>query len=268
MSYIVTKPLKSIGLAAFLAFIPFGLFYSSIAGGIVMYFILPVIALLFIPDIFLLFLIPLYLLVCFVWAILAVNAYNKRIILQQNGNDHSPISNNTNIIISLLSLLLICCLSYIAYEKNQKETSSKVILKDVEAKKEPMKDTAVKTAKAKKRTTLDPNFFFHPENTALQLTQVSQRPGSTDSRFDAVAERMFIVFSKETIYLFKDGDLEKKWDITDMYFNEEDQVYETKQGAKFICFGTISIYEKGDAVEYEYEKVPITTLRLKSSYFE
>ncbi len=85
MNYTVTRPLKSKGLAAFLALVPFGLFYSSIWGAIIMYFVVP---LLIVFSIFenvlsvasIIILIPLYIIICIIWAVVAVADYNREII--------------------------------------------------------------------------------------------------------------------------------------------------------------------------------------------
>ena len=100
MNYLVTKPLKSKGLAALLVFVPFGLFYSSIWGGIVMYFIVPLLTFFGIAYgeiqlVSFIILVPLYILICLVWAIIAVSDYNNQIILsynRENANNLKDVS--------------------------------------------------------------------------------------------------------------------------------------------------------------------------------
>lgn len=107
MDYIVTKSPKNKGIAILLTLIfgPIGLFYASIRAGIIMT-ILPLITVFIIfastlmgqffltRAMFLLFasIIP-YWIICFVWAIKAVNNYNKQIeinsINYQNKNNRN-----------------------------------------------------------------------------------------------------------------------------------------------------------------------------------
>ena len=85
---------KNTGIAILLAFIfgPLGLFYSTIKGGIIMTFVVPVCAVVFSflflleGDIFLFLLaggwiigIPLYWFICLIWTVDAVGSYNKSI---------------------------------------------------------------------------------------------------------------------------------------------------------------------------------------------
>lgn len=89
MSYIVTRQLKSTGLAAFLAILfgGIGLFYSTILGGIVMTLIFPVllVALFFLGKFLTLILLCCsYYFICLIWAIVGVNSYNKRIVQESS----------------------------------------------------------------------------------------------------------------------------------------------------------------------------------------
>ena len=104
MNYIVVKNEKRKGIAALLIFLfgPIGMFYSTILGAIIM--ILIEILLIFISMsvewgiVGVWFLIILQLpinIVCFIWGILAVNVYNKKLKLSQE--DISPINTNQNI---------------------------------------------------------------------------------------------------------------------------------------------------------------------------
>ena len=104
MNYIVVKNEKRKGIAALLIFLfgPIGMFYSTILGAIIM--ILIEILLIFISMsvewgiVGVWFLIILQLpinIVCFIWGILAVNVYNKKLKLSQE--DISPINTNHNI---------------------------------------------------------------------------------------------------------------------------------------------------------------------------
>lgn len=92
MNYIVTKQLKSKGLAVFLTILfgGVGLFYTSIIGGIVMTIIFPAIVffLLFSGQFFLSIAFACcYYVICMIWAIMAVNSYNRKV---QEGS--SPLS--------------------------------------------------------------------------------------------------------------------------------------------------------------------------------
>ena len=94
-NYVVTKPQKSVGLGILLALIlgPIGLFYSSVLGGLVMTFA-PVILLVVMilgfaiddPVVYVSSLILILLfactwwLICMIWAIIGVNAYNREIL--------------------------------------------------------------------------------------------------------------------------------------------------------------------------------------------
>ncbi len=98
MNYIVTKPVKSKGIAILLvaAFGPIGMFYSTITGGITMTLFIPttIILLLFTgytyhAGIFTLIALLVGLIsyiVNFIWAVNAVNNYNKKIIDGQKYN--------------------------------------------------------------------------------------------------------------------------------------------------------------------------------------
>ncbi|SKD08424.1 hypothetical protein SAMN05660461_4316 [Chitinophaga ginsengisegetis] len=93
MNYIVTKPLKNTGLAVFLAILfgGIGLFYSSILGGIIMTLVFPIILILlfFLGKLLTLILLCCsYYLICLIWAVAAVNSYNKRIMLEANPKDY------------------------------------------------------------------------------------------------------------------------------------------------------------------------------------
>ena len=84
MNYIVTKPLKDMGLAIFLVVVfgGLGLFYSSIVGGIIMTFFFPImiLALFFLQQYALLIaLCCFYYIICIIWAINGINQYNKNV---------------------------------------------------------------------------------------------------------------------------------------------------------------------------------------------
>ena len=116
MSYVVVKQMKSRGIAFLLVFLfgGFGLFYSSIVGGIIMVIVAPILMFLafFIPGaqtiIFTLIIIfcCLYYIICFIWAIRAVETYNNKILANANiyekhnstqTNNQPSVLNNTNI---------------------------------------------------------------------------------------------------------------------------------------------------------------------------
>ena len=84
MSYIVTRPTKSRGIAALLVFLfwPLGMFYSTIAGALIMSFGVGPLLLwaIFKSSGLALVLLPFYFISCLVWAILAVNNHNRKII--------------------------------------------------------------------------------------------------------------------------------------------------------------------------------------------
>lgn len=95
MDYIVVKQTKSVGLAILLTLLlgPIGLFYASVSGGLIMTFIPFVLSILTLTGIVLLnstlfwgsFIMLLiftlvYWVICIVWAVIAVNRYNQRLI--------------------------------------------------------------------------------------------------------------------------------------------------------------------------------------------
>ncbi len=96
MNYIVTKQTKSKGIAILLVAIfgPLGMFYSTIWGGIIMTLIAPIlIFILFLKGVLVnsepLVVIAFFwgflaYIICFVWAVSAVNAYNWRILNEAN----------------------------------------------------------------------------------------------------------------------------------------------------------------------------------------
>ena len=122
MNYIVTKPVKSKGIAALLVifFGGLGLFYSSILGGLVMGIIAPILIVLFlfygavsgsisIMAIVIIFC-CLYYFICLIWAIRAVDNYNQEIIAYSMS---SPLNvpNNSYQSILLVKLQSLCKLS-------------------------------------------------------------------------------------------------------------------------------------------------------------
>ena len=84
MSYVITRPTKSRGIAALLVFFfwPIGMFYSTIAGALIMSFGVGPLLLwaIFKSSGLALILLPFYFISCLVWAILAVNNHNRKII--------------------------------------------------------------------------------------------------------------------------------------------------------------------------------------------
>jgi hypothetical protein len=115
-NYVVTKPQKSVGLGILLTLLlgPIGLFYSSVIGGLVMTFA-PVILLLvmifgFAMDDPLLIVSSLILillfaftwwLICMIWAIIGVNAYNREIL--EEAEQQNNLFNEINMRPSKLS---------------------------------------------------------------------------------------------------------------------------------------------------------------------
>lgn len=143
MNYIVTKSPKSYGIAILLILLfgPIGLFYSTVLGGIIMTFIVP----LFIATLVLTGTIPLaaigifivaicvfYYLILFVWCITGIASYNKKILensykldyLQSNeNNDHSDKyfskpRNSSSIWPYILILCLLIAIACIWISKN------------------------------------------------------------------------------------------------------------------------------------------------------
>ena len=122
MPYFVSKSYKSVGLAIVLTFLfgPFGLFYASISGGLIMTFLGPIVlVVLFIAGIvqensliigwsigLFLFFGSIYWLISIVWAVLSVRGYNKEIdddarrqfdlMNSHQGKDRNPIIVNIN----------------------------------------------------------------------------------------------------------------------------------------------------------------------------
>ena len=108
MNYIVTKPIKSKGIAALLVFIfgGLGLFYASIVGGIIMGIVAPIAVYFFlilgvIKDTMSLIVIViifccLYYILCLIWALNAVSNYNKKIIAESNYANSNLYQDNTS----------------------------------------------------------------------------------------------------------------------------------------------------------------------------
>ena len=86
MSYIITRPTKSRGVAALLVFFfwPLGMFYSTIMGALIMSFgVGPLLIWAILKSSGLaIILLPFYFISCLIWAILAVNNHNRKIILE------------------------------------------------------------------------------------------------------------------------------------------------------------------------------------------
>src|SRR5437870_1537958 len=101
MNYIATRPLKNKVVAALLVFVPFGLFYSSIWGGIVMYFIVPILTVFsvfkeVIPLSLIIIFVPVYILICLIWALVAVSEHNKAVLNNSlSYNSSSTIEQST-----------------------------------------------------------------------------------------------------------------------------------------------------------------------------
>ena len=86
-NYVVTRPTKSIGIALVLALLfgPIGLFYASITGGIVMFFVCGIINAigLLMMGLGLIVTIPLTGIMCAVWAYFSVSRYNEKLLSGQ-----------------------------------------------------------------------------------------------------------------------------------------------------------------------------------------
>lgn len=103
MNYLITKPLKSKGIAALLVFLfwPIGLFYATIFGGIIMSFVIgPLVLLLCLTGLGIIFL-PIYFLACLIWAILATNSYNRKLIAEAADSSKSSGKEDYNDSISI-----------------------------------------------------------------------------------------------------------------------------------------------------------------------
>ncbi|MEJ7821355.1 MAG: hypothetical protein WKF85_03480 [Chitinophagaceae bacterium] len=100
MNYIVTKPMKSKGIAALLVifFWPFGMFYSTIIGAFTMIGAVPLlIVLISVYKLNLLLIVFFYFVTCFIWAIAAVDSYNNRIQSESYYPVQQKTSTNTRI---------------------------------------------------------------------------------------------------------------------------------------------------------------------------
>jgi hypothetical protein len=93
-SIVIVKKQKSLGVAFLLAFLfgPMGLLYSSVVGGVVMFFLaIPVVIFTF--GLGLIFFIwP----ACVIWAIIATNMANNEIMSETRGNYNTNFRNSTN----------------------------------------------------------------------------------------------------------------------------------------------------------------------------
>lgn len=127
MNYIVTKALKSKGIAILLVFIfgPFGMFYSTIWGAIVMLLVAPALVIGFFyavmhdmatPAFCMLFIFfaIIYYITCFLWAVAAVVDHNRNLIAGQNEEmeEMRPVSGNWTPILILFFTMLVSVLIY------------------------------------------------------------------------------------------------------------------------------------------------------------
>ena len=91
MNYIIIRSVKSRGIAALLVFLfgPLGMFYSTITGALIMSFgVAPfIIWAVFKSSGLALILLPFYFISCLIWAIQAVNFYNKKITKEAYNNN-------------------------------------------------------------------------------------------------------------------------------------------------------------------------------------
>ncbi|HEY5370633.1 MAG TPA: hypothetical protein VIJ75_16735 [Hanamia sp.] len=101
MNYVVTKQMKSRGIAALLVFLfwPIGMFYSTLSGALIMSFIIgPIVLLVTLSSPFGIIVCPLFFIFCLIWAIRAVNSYNRKILKEAtsyNKNAYGmPIKDN------------------------------------------------------------------------------------------------------------------------------------------------------------------------------
>ena len=83
-NYIVTQPTKSMGIALVLALLfgPIGLFYSSITGGIIMFFVCGIINAIgfLMMGVGLIVTIPITGIMCAIWAYVSVSRYNENLL--------------------------------------------------------------------------------------------------------------------------------------------------------------------------------------------
>lgn len=102
-NYIVTKSTKSIGIGMILLLIfgPFGMFYATIFGTLIMLLMLiPLTIICLAIPIFIFILVPFYYLICAIWLMFSINSYNKRILKNsflQNNNYEINISYDRSI---------------------------------------------------------------------------------------------------------------------------------------------------------------------------
>jgi len=102
MNYIITKQMKSKGVAALLVFLfwPIGMFYSTFSGAVIMSFIVgPVVVYITLSTPFGIILLPIFFIICLVWAVQAVNNYNHKILHEATSYNNKEINDasfNTN----------------------------------------------------------------------------------------------------------------------------------------------------------------------------
>jgi hypothetical protein len=141
MNYVVVKSTKSVGVAILLVIVmgPIGLFYSTVLGGAIMTFAIPVIGVLYmlstkeniaisLGSFFLIYganFLFMYFIMAIpniIWAVLAVNAYNKRLIENSMSNqtpqetgsynlkpqkDHAPLIAGGVLVVLILIVILL-----------------------------------------------------------------------------------------------------------------------------------------------------------------
>ncbi len=285
MNYIVTKPIKSKGIAVLLVFFfgGIGLFYASITGGIIMGLVAPLAVFTFlvlsttmhsalIVTLVIIFC-CLYHLLCLIWALNSIHNYNKRIIAESNSfnqtayptsgelNNRSINLNDkeksSNLWIWVLFLLLAGSLIYIFYCRGlifgkaiKKNDTRDTILHPQEDK---IKNREYQTNYLKKKENqvktkqekIDKAIFRLSSKMAWKVSRYYEGTDLDGKEMQSESEDKYFIFNETKIYLIINGNLMKMWHEKKEYFEDEVQITETIEGDTFSIFGDIDITYKG-----------------------
>jgi hypothetical protein len=298
MNYIVTKPIKSKGIAAILVMLfgGLGLFYSSILGGVMMGIIAPILIWIFflyglvsgaisIVAIVIVFC-CLYYIICLIWALNAVSTYNKKIIAsagyfnQEYRGDYDDVKRKSNRWLWLLSVLLIASLIIILFYKDSKngefqqldrqsQTSLPVSEKNNPNSKKKKDPTINKDIKDKYK--ISKKFFEDLDMNIWKTTSYFiQVPGRKESEsINEEGERYFINDDNK-IYMIIDGEVVKVWHYKNSHNEDELFIINTTEGDEFAEeFETIEITDKkGKKIHYECETVKLRDLKINKAYLK
>lgn len=304
MNYIVTKPIKSKGIAALLVMLfgGIGLFYATTLGGIIMGLIAPVAIIAFfflglytgqmsVVVIVILFCCFYYIL-CLIWALAAVGNYNKKIIAESdNGfstNTTSTIvysgkkENKPDIWIWILFFFLLSSVLFLLYYKgiifnnsNTKDEISAIKPSSKDSSNKNLESRIYKLKNKEKATysnskKISRNIFKKDQQYAWKVTSYHfKNPDNTDSPIVTEKEDRYFIFYDNKIYMILNGYLMKTWHETKNHYEDELSITETKEGDVFSVFGSIQIdYKSGESTTYECDQIPIKNVAINKEYLQ